>query len=77
LGIAIENDFLNTQLLLNDNYTLMDHVRFFFNLKIKYEPKKRSLKIPMFFILLSVILVGSISYSLNYHDEYMLMFYIQ
>lgn len=75
--IAVSNDFVNTQNLLNDKYSCFDHIKFFFNIKLKYEPKRRSYAVPLFFLLLSVVLIGSISYSLTYHDEYMVVFYIQ
>jgi hypothetical protein len=47
------------------------------NIKIKYEPKSRSLKMPLIFVILSVILAGTITYALDYYPEYMSIFWIQ
>ena len=64
IDLAQENEFINIERFLNDNYTWVDYIKFFFNIKIKYEPKSRSFTMPAIFLLLSVMLTGTVTYAL-------------
>ena len=39
------------------------------NVKIKYEPRNRSLKMPLLFFFMALLLVGTISYALDYNEK--------
>jgi hypothetical protein len=37
--------------MLNDNYTLFDFLKFYYNVKLEYKPKDRSYIIPIVFLI--------------------------
>lgn len=37
--------------MLNDDYTCMDFFKFYYNVKLEYRPKDRSMTIPIVFLL--------------------------
>lgn len=57
---------MNIEQFLNDNYSWMDYVKFFMNIKIKYEPRGKSLMMPLVFLTLALVIVGTINLSLNF-----------
>jgi hypothetical protein len=77
LEIAQENEFINIEQFLNDNYTWLDYVKFFMNIKIKYEPRKKSLLMPLVFLALALLIVGTINYALDFKTEYNYILWIQ
>ena len=66
MDIARENEFFNIEQFLNDNYSWLDYVKFFMNIKIKYEPRKKSLVMPLVFLTLALLIVGTINYALDF-----------
>jgi hypothetical protein len=47
------------------------------NIKIKYKPKKRSIQLPLVFVLLFAIIVAPISLGVQFNEEVFYLFYIQ
>ena len=68
--IARENEFSNIEQFLNDNYTWLDYVKFLMNVKIKYEPRRKSFTMPILFMSLALVTLGTATYSLDYRPEY-------
>lgn len=51
INIARENDFPNIIKMLNDEYSCLDFFKFYYNVKLDYRPKDRSLVMPIVFVL--------------------------
>lgn len=49
--MARANEFKNITKMLDDDYTFCDFFRFYYNVKLEYKPKDRSLTIPIVFLL--------------------------
>lgn len=55
IDIARENNFNNITKMLDMNYTCCDFLKFYYNVKLEYKPKSRSLTIPITFILTTLV----------------------
>lgn len=51
IDIAIESEYKNITKMLNDDYSCLDFLKFYYNVKLEYKPKDRNLQIPMVFII--------------------------
>lgn len=51
IEVARANEFKNITKMLDDDYTFCDFFRFYYNVKLEYKPKDRSLTIPIVFLL--------------------------
>ena len=51
IDIARLNEFKNITKMLDDQYSCMDFFKFYYNVKLEYKPKKRSMTIPIVFLL--------------------------
>jgi ankyrin repeat protein len=60
LKISQDSDFKNISKMLNDQYSFMDHFRFYFNVQIKYEPQNRSFLMPILFVLSTVMVISTV-----------------
>lgn len=59
LRIAQKNEFVNISRMLKDDYGLMDYLRFYLNVQIRYEPQSRNWTMPLVFLMTAVLVIGS------------------
>jgi hypothetical protein len=72
--IATENNFKGIQKMLNENYTLMDFMKLYCNIKIEYRPKPKGFLLPAVLLLSIGIALTSINTILVYVNDYAFSF---
>jgi len=58
--ISKANEFRNISKMLDDDYGCLDHLRFYFNVQMKYFPQSRSLTMPALFLFSTLLVIGSV-----------------
>ena len=66
LTIAKENEYKTITKMLNEEYTCLDMLKFYCNVKIEYRPKKRKLTFPLLFIVSFLVVVGGLNALLEF-----------
>lgn len=75
IDIAVESEFKTITKMLKEDYSCLDFVKFYCNIKIEYKPKRRKYIIPLLFLTAFVINVGITNLFLSFADD--LHFYAQ
>lgn len=60
--------------MLNENYTLMDFLKLYCNIKIEYRPKSKGFLLPLVFILSIGISLTTINTVVKYTNDYAFSF---
>lgn len=75
IDIARENNFHNITKMLDNDYNCCDFLKFYYNVKLEYRPKSRSLTIPITFIMTTLVALTIFHGLLVFQDDFF-FFYI-
>ena len=70
LAVAKENEYKTIAKMLNEEYTCLDMLKFYCNVKIEYKPKKRKLAFPLIFLFSFVVVVGALNTLISFAKNY-------
>lgn len=70
MDVALENNYQTIPKMLDEQYTFMDLIKFYCNLKLEYRPKKRKLTIPIVFLVALALNIAIINIFFHFVEWY-------